>query len=512
MSDLFHLRLDVHKIQEFIFSTPILKYMLGANSCIGELFSQDFIALMPPVKNSFFPKMKVAEEIDSLFQKNILSSAGGHFEAIFEDMNALEQFVKDAQECINLKTPGLEYSFTYRKFDPKMNFKDFLNLPPVPLCLAGNKNEFVDAPFYDICQYDGESVGIAKERDNETKKVYGKPKQIMAEQAKRFSKLDSSDAVSQFYKELNIDPKHITTDLEKLTNLGKSLKNNMVAYLKADGNGMGARFRNKSKELQDQPVMEAFMQVESFWNDNRKRISYLLQRALEPYILNTLPFILFMMGGDDLFLVCTPEIALKIAEDITQQNDNSPSLSVGIAFTKFTYPIAQAHKIAEMCLDSAKAAGYAFADNGRIEPFIDWHVNFDSAYQELKDIRRSSYMLNYCDGDTEIVEILSKRPYTNPDLTELREEVTQIAQDLDRDEAQVSNNKIKSYRSTLKNGYRDVEYMRKMLGINEDMELSRFFVYSKPINNIRIDNSLDKIELIDIYRTTKREVAQHAEN
>lgn len=80
MSDLFHLRLDVHKIQEFIFSTPILKYMLGANSCIGELFSQDFIALMPPVKNSFFPKMKVAEEIDSLFQKNILSSAGGHFE------------------------------------------------------------------------------------------------------------------------------------------------------------------------------------------------------------------------------------------------------------------------------------------------------------------------------------------------------------------------------------------------------------------------------------------------
>lgn len=519
MSYLYHLRLDVHRIQKFIFSVPILKYMLGANSCVGELFSHDLLELMPPTTNSYFRENLIPDQeyVYKLFNKNILSSSGGHFEAIFDDWDSLLKFANDAIERINTKAPGLEYSISYREFKSDMKYKDFENLTRSNISISGSNKEFVDAPFYEICQYDGESIGVGNETDNNSKKVYGNPKKIMENQAKRFSKLDTSDSVSQFYKQSKIDPKRITTDLGTLVKQGKSPKNNMLAYIKADGNAMGERFRHLRNGLKETPIMEAFVQIESFWHENRKHMSDLLSGTLQPFIRNSdkynvLPFILFMMGGDDLFLVCTPELALEIAEHLTEKKENSPSISVGIAFTKYTYPIAQSHKIAEMCLEMAKAAGYAQKDGEYIEPYIDWHVNFDSVFQDIKDIRRSSYMLSYLDGDFETVEILSKRPYNKPDLTKLREEVSRIAKDLDSDNPKVSNNKIKTYRSVLKNGYRDVKYMRKMLGIDEDNELSGFLSYNAPQKNYRIDNSLDKIELIDFYRTQKREGVQHAEN
>jgi len=46
MSTLYHLRIDVRRIQDYIFHVPKLKYMLGANSKIGELLEQDLPNMM----------------------------------------------------------------------------------------------------------------------------------------------------------------------------------------------------------------------------------------------------------------------------------------------------------------------------------------------------------------------------------------------------------------------------------------------------------------------------------
>lgn len=84
MTTLYHLRLDVRKVQDYIFQVPKLKYMLGANSKIGELFSKNLPALMPG-EDCVFEDAQVQDlsaDLAANFPKNILSSAGGHFEAI----------------------------------------------------------------------------------------------------------------------------------------------------------------------------------------------------------------------------------------------------------------------------------------------------------------------------------------------------------------------------------------------------------------------------------------------
>jgi hypothetical protein len=189
------------------------------------------------------------------------------------------------------------------------------------------------------------------------------------------------------------------------------------------------------------------------------------------------------------------------------------SVSVGVAFVKESYPVAQAHEIAEMCLDSAKAAGYARKESSQIMPYIDWHVHFDSVYQDLKDIRRSSYILSYADNDKELNEILSKRPYTAEDLQAMLSEIKSTAKKLDEPDAKFANNKIKTYRSALKNGYRDVEFIRNIL-LKDDKELLGFLPYRKPQNGLRLDSSLDKIEIIDFYRDSsqKKEEAEHEQH
>jgi len=108
-------------------------------------------------------------------------------------------------------------------------------------------------------------------------------------------------------------------------------------------------------------------------------------------------------------------------------------------------------------------------------------------------------MLQYKDNGSEITEVLTKRPYSLADAQALLEKVMKMAKMLDKPEKEAANNKIKSYRSILKNGYRDLEFYNKML-LDDESDLKDFFGYQKPKDYIRLDAALDSIELLDIYR------------
>src|SRR5690606_27594553 len=96
-------------------------------------------------------------------------------------------------------------------------------------------------------------------------------------------------------------------------------------------------------------------------------------------------------------------------------------------------------------------------------PYVDWHVHFDSVYQDLKDLRLASYVLSYTDDYQAMTEVLSMKPYTGAEIKTLLSYVLDLANALDSPDAKIANNKIKTYRSALKNGYKDVEFLRDLL-------------------------------------------------
>ncbi len=509
-----HLRFDVRKVQDYIFQVPKLKFMLGANSKIGELFSTTLPELLRESKSVFTDtQLSGYSEMDWIenFKHNVISSSGGHFEAIFASKGELDDFITRSKEIIASDLPDLEYSISWRKFRAADTFEDFMgkDKPQIqPVCSSGSEVLWYDLPYFELCKQDGVSIGIDYDDD---RKEIGKKADIMTKQADRFYNLKTDDAIAMLYKELGITGKQLVTNLQELVKCGSSKKTNMLAYIKVDGNGTGARFRVARDQLRGKNALDAFIMIEDFWAKNRNKIKSSLKTALnsDKVIQNIgtkIPYLLLMLGGDDLFLVCIPELALHISTILAQEMGADCPISAGIAFVKATYPIALANQLAESCLDSAKAASYKEAGQ---PAYIDWHVHFDSVYQDISEIRRSAYMLEYSENNKQITEILSLRPYSLSKTNELIKEVEAMAELLDDPKEEAANNKIKSYRSIVKGGYAETQYYTKML-LSDKTELAKFvgkyqIITDATGHEIRLNSALDKIELLEFYRENKGE-------
>lgn len=510
MSTLYHLRIDVRRIQDYIFHVPKLKYMLGANSKIGELLEQDLPNLMGIPHECLFTLEGLDSELVKMFERNIISSSGGHFEALFKDKETMTNFLCSFENHVAKELPDLEWSGFLREFDPDITWGEFKKLEIQPL--NGTIGVlFPDSPFFQICANDGVSTAVDFEKEKEKEVPLGLKSKLMLEQADKFYKLESVDGLAKFLLETGVTSGMLADTLEQLAARGRSLKRNMLAYIKLDGNGTGERFREMSKSIDDKKVLSAFAAIEKFWKDNRGNIRTALKKVLTGELVSNYgsgvrPYLPFMLGGDDLFIVCVPEIALDLVAKLVSELRTCPA-SVGVAFTKTNYPIGLAARLAESCLESAKAASYR-KDSGSKPSFIDWHVHFDSVYQDIEDIRRSSYMLEYKGKDGDTVELLTARPYSLSDLNSLLKEVKQVAKDLDKPEKERANNKIKGFRSVLKDGIAEADYFRKMI-VGNDKEVDSLFgeheTLGKITNKTVMKNkALDKIELIEFYRQLKK--------
>lgn len=513
MSTLYHLRIDVRRIQDYIFHVPRLKYMLGANSKIGELFEQTLPNLMGNPE-CLLSLEDLDPDVNALFQINIISSSGGHFEAVFPDQQKMMALFTSFTNHISLELPDLEWSASHRVFDPGISWGEFKKLDVKPLEDASGVL-FPDSPYFQLCANDGVSTALGYDRekqyDREQPVALGHKSKLMLEQADKFYELSSVDGLARFLLDAGVTSGKLADTLEQLSARGRSLKKNMLAYIRLDGNGTGERYRELSKKLEGQNALTAFAAIEKFWHSNRQAIrsaltEVLTGKLLEGYGKGLRPYLLLMLGGDDLFLVCVPEIALDLVAELASKLADSCPVSAGVAFTKTNYPIGLASRLAESCLESAKAASYRQDPN--LKPaYIDWHVHFDSVYQDIEDIRRRSYMLEYPEEGGAVVELLTARPYPCVELCGLLKEVKKVAGDLDKPEKERANNKIKGFRSVLKDGAAEADYFRRMI-VEDDKELNSLLGKHETLikianKTVKINTALDKIELIEFHRRTK---------
>lgn len=395
MSTLFHMRLDVRKVQDYIFQVPKLKFMLGANSKIGELFGATLPRLMEGSTSLFsaeqLSRIKDAK-VRKQFGQNILSSSGGHFEALFDCGDKMKLFITDVSMQIAKSIPDLEYSISWREFNKDNTLSEFSKLKVNQVNSSCANTNWYDIPYYELCNQDGLSCATTVEDSDRKKENVGTKARLMNQQADRFYNLQTQDAIATFYHELKIPGDKLAKSLKELAECGKSLKDNMLAYIKIDGNGTGARFREMKESIENEyKVFDGFIKIEEFWAENRGKIWESLKLTLqgEAIIKHTgviVPYLLLMLGGDDLFLVCIPEIALDIATDLAKNMGSEFPISTGIAYVKESYPIGLANHLAESCLESAKSGSYR---DGATKPaYLDWHVHFDSVYQDMPDIRK----------------------------------------------------------------------------------------------------------------------------
>jgi hypothetical protein len=157
---------------------------------------------------------------------------------------------------------------------------------------------------------------------------------------------------------------------------------NYVAYLLADGNSMGALFRQCSEATRLQALSNRI--AENTAKALAAPVKLLMQRTAEiakdrqfkpgyghrPYYLkDILPAVPLIMGGDDIFALIAAPYALDFARVFCLEYENlmsealsrpeislsgQPTLSVSVVICKSNYPYSLAHEIGETLLKQVK--------------------------------------------------------------------------------------------------------------------------------------------------------------
>jgi len=577
MSDtIYLLKLKTQKVQSFIFKVPKLKSMLGANSLLGEFFSED----LPDLRKNhggvpkFFKSVKKNEnykwESDDIFEnfKNgVIASAGGHFEAVFCDEKDATNFLKEALKKANQKLPGVGISHhlksikgaenllykDYEKEDKKVDSDTVKNIDDIKI---EENFYYIDSPFFYPSEKDGENPELLKSKDNSmiTKHI--------ETQGEAFYNQKSNDYLAKFYAEFQKDEfykafkegkykRYEKKDLSTLKHASLIPNNNMIAIIATDGNGMGNRFsalrrqltgdlRNdetQKEEFKSKSLFEALIEIEKFWFKARNGFRVALKKSIEDIAgrsdnftkYDTLPFVIMMLGGDDLLVVSVPELAFDFVtefnKNLSEAKDKITSCS-GIAFVKHNYPFSHAHELSESLLDSAKKLSkmekFKRGDDNKYlrdekgnkilredfpqgPPAVDWHFQYSSLYDDIEEIRKRDYLLTYETDPEERTEVLSMRPYfvdLDKDdknrknylgyLIEKSKDIYDKYSENDGDTK--GRNKYKKLRELIKEGKEASEhYINLFLPNNKNL-----FKYECINNNIYLNKSLDIIEMLGL--------------
>lgn len=169
-------------------------------------------------------------------------------------------------------------------------------------------------------------------------------------------------------------------------------KNNWIAVIHADGNGLRHLFR---KVGEDPDKLTLFSN-----NLDKATVAAANQafKAVIPYIEGEkIPIRPIVLGGDDMSLICRADLAIKYmkaylkAFQIETKNQLSelkePLLAkgltacAGIAFVKSSYPFHYAIKLAE------ELCGHAKKESGRVASCIMFHKVQDSFVEDFKKIQ-----------------------------------------------------------------------------------------------------------------------------
>ncbi|MGC8801829.1 Cas10/Cmr2 second palm domain-containing protein [Chloroflexus sp.] len=345
---------EADKIQDFIFRSSRLREVVGASQLLTRFCRS------------------IEDTLAKQYNGQVVVNDGGSFRVIFDDVRQAIDFGNDLSELYRLTLGG---SLTVAEpVEMNDDFADANKNAAERLRWGKNRRQGVmvevHMPYVAFCESCG--VGLAERRDRLAVRNASRHRylcatcQIKAKERDRGLREFLGAVYDAYAKKAEI-PAHIKPDwpedADAIAELDLSGRN-YVAYLVADGNGMGQLFGSC-----DQHQLQQLSQGLSRVLSESLAVPMIAFRKQVPAQAAMIPMLPLILGGDDLFALIPAPYALDIARrfclewekcmqmlvnKIGLHNVPRPTIAAAVVICKGTYPYTLAHRRAKALLEDAK--------------------------------------------------------------------------------------------------------------------------------------------------------------
>jgi hypothetical protein len=394
---------EADRIQDLLFRSSQLREVVGGSQLLKR-FGDDVPQLLADALG-----LTLGSDVD------IITKGGGSFYLEFAQEDAARQFGAALGEAYYRSTGGtlsviepVEYSGSDE------DYPDASEKAGKRLRAAKRRGSFVavtQIPYVAFCESCG--VGLAEAHEKRFEDEVGQGQYLCTScRAKAAERVDQSlgQFLKPFYARI-VKPellmgKHKMDWPQDADSVGRLDPRNYVAYLVADGDGMGDVFHSCSK---------AQAELLSDRMDEVLQIS--LARPLKTFLKaptgNTfqqfMPVLPLILGGDDLFALIPAQWALDIAgrlclnfqQEMTKfardqgilEGNKAITMTAVVVICKANYPYYLAHEIGEERLGQAKRVVKALAkDENRYLSAVDFEVILGSQVEPVTHDKDADYL------------------------------------------------------------------------------------------------------------------------
>ncbi|MDR1897344.1 MAG: hypothetical protein LBR10_11200 [Prevotellaceae bacterium] len=360
---------SVQGIQGFIFQTNKLKEIVGASELVEQICTTEYGGLF----NEF------GEKGESVVR------AAGNIKHIFNNREDCEKAVLNFPKKVMTVAPGITISQAVVAL--KADLSDYAEKAnELENRLRIQRNKPVRSMTLGLTAiHRAPSTGLPAVEEHGEDGMIDEASKKKIEQHQATRKL----AEKSFRKPLS--QKEIAYDLEDIVN--KVDKNNWIAVIHADGNGMGAIFREVGK---DKVEMKRFSERVSSITEAAAQKAFQFVEAKYEWA-KIIPIRPVVLGGDDLTLICRADLAVdytkifleafekEAKKETKNQSGKNLTACAGIAFVKSSYPFHYAVALAESLCKRAK--GKAKTINKDLPPScLMFHKVQDSFVEDFEKI------------------------------------------------------------------------------------------------------------------------------
>ncbi len=360
----------VQGIQSFIFQTNELKDIVGASELVNQICTTEFQNLLGK----------------SFSKEDAILLAAGNIKYLFDNEDLCKKVVLEFPRKIMQLAPGITISQVVVPCEGE--YKDYSNELEKKLRVQRNKkSRSLTIGFTAIAR--NSKTGLpAVSKKNEIlldKGTIAKQKRINVHELCK----------KAFGEDLSVD--RLAVNIDDITN-----KNNWIAVIHADGNGLGQivqtictdkkksrDFSEALKRVTESSAQHAYKAVEDKTKDQKK-----------------IPIRPVVLGGDDLTVICRADIAIPYVkaflekfEELTKETNtefgqfvkeaNLKKLTAcaGIAFIKSSYPFYYGYQLAEeLCKKAKKDARDNYLENNLAPSCLMFHKIQDSFVESYDSI------------------------------------------------------------------------------------------------------------------------------
>lgn len=343
----------VQGIQSFIFQTNQLKEIVGASELVEMVCTELFAGQIG----------KRWTDLDK--DPNAILNAAGNIKYVFEDKELCGKVFRNFPKAVMEAAPGITISQALVEFDGEFGEA----IDELEKKLRAKRNR----PSQSITIG---NMGIQRSRKTGLPAVFAgcdgdkDEMEFLDSSSYRKRKAQKDSRLYEKAVDTDIREKYKRVyDIEDMT-----LKNDWIAIIHADGNGLGQVVRNIGKN--PQKFREFSRKLDEATTSSAKHAIRSMQGATNEKYLPVRPVIL---GGDDLTVIIRGDLAVDFAKEFMEEFERQtkallapidPSLSdgltacAGIAFIKSSFPYYYGYNLAEELCSAAKKDAKDFRKEG----------------------------------------------------------------------------------------------------------------------------------------------------